>query len=220
MAFLCDNCQLFFSHKLMNCPFCGGKIHIENISQQSLLQDGYTLARLKDDPDIHQNSNDSVSVEDSDIIASLRKSYHREHSQTEPQPQRQSSSPETDNNRGFFSQFQSSTTEEDIPTVVHTKGSVPSPGTGSIDSELQSMERLQQRIRNNYRRIALLNFISNIQWGAVFRILVIIGIIVCALTIWNMRYLIINAIIDFLLSLIPIIILIWVIVYVIKSLFK
>lgn len=247
MAFLCDNCQLFFPRKLTNCPFCGGKIYTENVSEESLKQDGYSLVSMEGSKKSNE-STDPFVIDDSDIIASLRKSYHNEHvsnGQPHPQIQRTATNPDavsTDNassadqhymgmelgdytnEGGFFSQFQSSGVIDEIPTVSQTPTSNQAITTTTqapaIDEELRSIERQQRQIRNNYRRIAFLNFLTNIRWRTVFRIILIIGIVFCALTIWKMRYIILDSIMSFIISLLQLIIIVWIIVYLIKSLFK
>lgn len=246
MAFLCDNCQLFFSRKLTNCPFCGRKIYTENVSEESLKREGYSLANM-DGSKKNNESVDSFVIDDSDIIASLRQSYLNEHvSNAQSHPQHKQTAKKTSatsldnafstnqndvgvdsaddtNEGGFFSQFQSSDVIDEIPTVSQIPTSNQATNTtpdSAVDEELRSIERQQRRIRNNYRRIALLNFLSNIRWSSIFRVFLIIGIIICAVTTWRMRYVILNSIMSFLISLIPIVIVICIIVYLIRSLFK
>ena len=198
----------------------------------------------------NNNASDDFHIDDSDILSSLRRSYDREHrradrtndnasttatpsgighpvsqSSTHTMPESSRASVEatlpTDD---FFSQFQATTAPAtSIPTVgVPSENSthlVP-PVDDGIESELQSIERQQRRIRNNYRRLAIMNFFSNINWRIIFRIIIIVAVILGLLTIWKMRYIILNSVLNFFIALIPLIIIIWVIVWIFKSLFK
>ena len=83
-----------------------------------------------------------------------------------------------------------------------------------------TLKKQQRSIQRDYNRLAISNFFRNIQWRNVFRILFILGIIILAIVIWNMRYVIIESITNFLISLIPIIIIIAILWYLIKNLFK
>ena len=88
------------------------------------------------------------------------------------------------------------------------------------EHEMQRLKKQQRSIQRDYNRLAISNFFRNIQWRNVFRILFILGIIILAIVIWNMRYVIIESITNFLISLIPIIIIIAILWYLIKNLFK
>lgn len=193
---------------------------------------------------------DDFNIDDSAILSSLRQSYDREHRRVDrtndntstnamqvspPQPATQSSThimpqtsrildevtPDTDD---FFSQFQTSTAPAtNIPTVeIPSKNniSLTSPVDDSIERELQSIERQQRRIRNNYRRLAIIHFFSNINWRIVFRIIIIAAVILGLLTIWKIRYIILYSVLNFFIALIPPIIIVWIIVSIFKSLFK
>ncbi len=196
------------------------------------------------------NASDDFHIDDSDILSSLRRSYDKEHrradrtndnvlttatphsiahpasqgsTHTIPETRRTSVdvTPPTDD---FFSQFQASTTPAaNIPTVgAPSENSIPliPPVDDGVESELQSIERQQRRIRNNYRRLAIMNFFSNINWRTVFRIIFIIAVVLGLLTIWKMRYIILDSVLNFFIALIPLIIIIWIIVSIFKSLFK
>lgn len=196
------------------------------------------------------NGLDDFHIDDFDILSSLRRSYDKEHrhadrtndnasttatvndishpvshDSTHTMPEISRTSVEgTPPTEDFFSQFQSSTTPAtNIPTVgVPSESSTPvlPPVNDGIDSELQSIERQQRRIRNNYRRLAIMNFFSNINWRTVFRIIIIVAVVLGLLTIWKMRYIILNSVLNFFIALIPLIIIIWIIVSIFKSLFK
>ena len=200
--------------------------------------------------DPNTDSSDDFHIDDSDILSSLRQSYDKEHRRanrnnnnvttsaehnTIPDSILQSSphampeisktsvavTPPTDD---FFSQFQTSTTSPaNIPTVGSPSENSIVPASSlddEFESKLQSIERQQRRIRNNYRRLSILNFFSNVNWQTVFRIIALISIVLGLLAIWKMRYRILDSLLNFIIALIPLVILIWIIVSIFKALFK
>lgn len=130
---------------------------------------------------------------------------------------------------GYFAQFNSNSNSfvhevelSSTPPII----SPPSSDSASAyydeeyEHEMQRLKKQQRSIQRDYNRLAISNFFRNIQWRNVFRILFILGIIILAIVIWNMRYVIIESITNFLISLIPIIIIIAILWYLIKNLFK
>ena len=252
MAFLCDSCKLLFPDKITNCPFCGGKIYSENISEESLLQDGYSQVNFKERSNVRHESASSFSIDDSEIIESLRNSYINEHnqavSQDFSQQQSQQNTPTSSNSRtdnqsrdqnnqnksnnssvnngGFFAQVQSSATTEEIPTITGTSMNSVTNSTSSFNNSdylRQEQERMSEEekiIQRELRRQSFLNFVSNINWRTLFRVILFICIVVFAIVIWKMRYVILQSILSFLYSLIPIIIIIAIIVYIIREMFR
>lgn len=196
------------------------------------------------------NASNDFHIDDSDILSSLRRSYDKEHrcadrtndnpsttvvsniiaqpdsldsinSMLENSKTSVEATPRADD---FFSQFQvSPAPATSIPTIeVPSENStsfVPLADDG-IENELKSIEHQQRRIRNNYRQLAIINFLSNINWIIVFRIIVIIALVLGLLTIWKIRYVILDSVLNFFISLIPLIIIIWAIILIFKSLFK
>ena len=196
------------------------------------------------------DSSDDFHIDDSDILSSLRRLYNKEHRRVDctndntsvkaasnsiAHPTSQGSThtmPETDGTSvevtpptdDFFSQFQTSTTPAaDIPTVGRASENrtiLNPPVDDNWESELQSIERQQIRIRNNYRRLAIMNFFSNINWRVVFRIILVIAVTLGIWTIWKMRYVILESILNFLIALLPLIIIVWIIIWIFKSILK
>lgn len=196
------------------------------------------------------NASDDFHIDDSDILSSLRRSYDKEHhradrtndnasttatpnsiahpasqdsTQTTPETSKTSveSTPPIDD---FFSQFQATTTPAtNIPTVgvpSESRQIVTPPVNEGLGRELQSIERQQRRIRRNYRRLAIINFISSINWRVIFRIIFAIVVMFGLWTLWKMRYVLLNSVLDFFIALIPLIIIIWIVVSIFRSFFK
>ena len=118
----------------------------------------------------------------------------------------------------YFSQFSSTSNSGiDIPTVEPSPQIHPSDIPPQRASYEQKLEQQRRRLDRQYRQRAALNFISNIRWSAVFRIMFVILLIIVAVTAWKMRYVIFNSIISFIVSILPIIIMIWLLWYIFRS---
>jgi hypothetical protein len=251
MAYVCYDCRIIFSSKKVNCPFCGGRIYLDEKSDLILTNEGFTISDIEARI---QNTTTSLSddfhIDDSDTLSILRQAYDKEHRHIEHNIDGTSTHNVAKNNHhqtsqgsnntvlqtdtssievnqtteDFFSNLQtSSTSTTSIPTVGNTfenSTPFPFPVVNNIDSELQSIERQRQRINNIRRRNDIINFFSNIDLGIVFRIIFVLILVIVILTIWSLRYVIIDSILNFLIALIPPLLFIWIIVSIIKSFFK
>ncbi len=250
MAYVCYDCQIIFPSKRSNCPFCGQRIYFDEKSEYALQSEGFTLFDTKERHDNAEPvASDSFSIDDSDILSSLRRSYEREHRRTDHTDDRNSGEPQETTNQSasqgsagtipkntstqeevrqdandFFSQFQSSAAPStSIPTVEtpsETNSSFASPIDDDLERELQSIRRQQRRINSHYRRMSTINFIRNINWLVVFRLILVIAVVIGIITIWNMRYVILESIISFLTGLIPLVVVSLIIVAIFKSFFR
>lgn len=249
MSYRCNNCLYIFSNKLRNCPFCGGRIFENEVSDIELISDGFMQAPMP--VSINENNVAANDVADNhtdktrNIFEELQASYNSEHISVSSQgnPSNNSnlpsgahtSSPKSNDSisssteGGYFAQFTSdpsSSSSEVVtsatPPVVSPSSSNPTPTyhDEAYEREMQRLEEQQRHIQRDYNRLAVSNFFRNISWRNVFRILFVLGIIILAIVIWSMRYIIIESITRFLISLIPIIIIIAILWYIIKSFFK
>lgn len=131
-----------------------------------------------------------------------------------------------DNETDYFSQFNNANNDTTTaPTVDPYIDSAynPTNNANGIDpyaEEQRILDRQLRRLNRRQRLAGLQDFFSNLRAGTVFRILFIIAIIVCVIVIWNLRYVILDSIVQFLTQLIPIVLVIGILVYIIKSFFK
>lgn len=245
MPFVCYDCQIIFSRRYANCPYCGGRVLPSDSSQESLIREGFSLAPINSErnPSIQSQANNSNNSDNSDIFASLRESYQREHEQSSHQPQNRSSNNppsqerippraqpadvqpalNSHDNNDFFAHSQSQRTIQSIPTISTSSARNTAPvsrGCNTNESRSALIERQQRRIRNNYRRASLDSLFDRITWKTVLWIILILVIVACVVTVWKMRYVILNSIMNFAISLIPLILVVWIIVHLIKSIFK
>ncbi len=247
MSYRCNACLYIFPNKHSNCPYCGGRIFQNEVSDSELINDGFMQAPTppsynEKTTSFTDNATNNQAHKNGNIFEELQASYNSEHAAD------QASSRPTTNNAshievprttptqadtgsvstegGYFAQFNSGSNsyvpEVEIPPTVS-----PAPANSqstyhneAYEREMRQLEEQQRRIQRDYNRLAIMNFISNIRWRNVFRFLFILGIVVLLIVIWNMRYIIIESITNFLISLIPIIIIIAILWYLIKSLFK
>lgn len=130
--------------------------------------------------------------------------------------------PNTPQDPGYFGQTGNQPEPiEPIPTVPYPPISDPEPVVtlendpyqNRIDELNRQQERLrqeQERFRRRAERREFWNRLGNIRWGTGFRVLGYIFLAICAITIWKMRYVIFNSLLSFLISLIPLFLLIWI----------
>ena len=181
----------------------------------------------------------------SNIFEDLQASYDKEHRSNKPKNEAADNIPlysETSHSTkkivkenpsssegGFFAQFNSPSEpfvpEVEIPTerqIATDSSSTPTSPyyDESYENEMRLLEEQQRRIQREYNRLARRNFLSSVRWRTIFRFLSILGIIILLIVIWNMRFVIIESITNFLVSLIPIVIAIGIIWYLIKSFFS
>ena len=229
MAIRCDDCRYFFSKKRVSCPFCGGQTIRDDRPDADLLAVGYTLA-----PQGRQQKAPA------DPFEAMFHAYLEEQQQTQPipTPPPAAEPPQPEQPQGgvdFFSQFQGSNAPgTDIPTVESTRHAPPqqepnrrqSPRQQPFrqqpdpyEAELRELERQQRRLDRQYRRAAFWDRLSSLRWGTVFRVVVFVLVVLAAIGLWNMRYTILNSVLNLVIGFLPVILIVWGIWMLIRSLF-
>lgn len=221
MAIRCDDCRYLFSKKRVSCPFCGGQTIRDDRPDADLLATGYTMAP--------QGRRDTPQPTADPFEAMLR-AYQEEQQQTHPiptSPAAEPSAPERPQGGvDFFSQFQGdSTPSADIPTVDSTRRSQPQPEPARrqpdpYEAELRELERQQRRLERQYRRAAFWDRLASLRWGAVFRVVVFVLVVIAAIGLWNMRYTILNSVLNLVIGFLPVILIVWGIWMLIRSIFR
>ena len=128
----------------------------------------------------------------------------------------------------FFSHFQGGSPAADIPTVESTHRSQPQQEPprrqptqpDPYEAELREIERQQRRLERQYRRAAFWDRLSSFRWGSVFRVVVFVLVVLAAIGLWNMRYTILNSVLDLVIGILPVVLLIWGIWLLIRSIFR
>lgn len=219
MAIRCDDCRYLFSKKRVSCPFCGGQTIRDDRPDADLLAAGYTMA-----PQGRQQT-----IPDDPFEAMLR-AYQEEQTQPIPTPPAaEPSQPEQPQDGvDFFSHFQGGSPAADIPTVESTRRSQPQQEPprrqptqpDPYEAELREIERQQRRLERQYRRAAFWDHLSSFRWGSVFRVVVFVLVVLAAIGLWNMRYTILNSVLDLVIGILPVVLLIWGIWLLIRSIFR
>ena len=219
MAIRCDDCRYLFSKKRVSCPFCGGQTIRDDRPDADLLAAGYTMA-----PQGRQQT-----IPDDPFEAMLR-AYQEEQTQPIPTPPAaEPSQPEQPQDGvDFFSHFQGGSPAADIPTVESTRRSQPQPESprrqpprpDPYEAELREIERQQRRLERQYRRAAFWDRLSSFRWGSVFRVVVFVLVVIAAIGLWNMRYTILNSVLNLVIGILPVLLLVWGIWLLIRSIFR
>lgn len=219
MAIRCDDCRYLFSKKRVSCPFCGGQTIRDDRPDADLLAAGYTMA-----PQGRQQT-----IPDDPFEAMLR-AYQEEQTQPIPTPPAaEPSQPEQPQDGvDFFSHFQGGSPAADIPTVESTRRSQPQQKPprrqptqpDPYEAELREIERQQRRLERQYRRAAFWDRLSSFRWGSVFRVVVFVLVVLAAIGLWSMRYTILNSVLDLVIGILPVVLLIWGIWLLIRSIFR
>ena len=132
------------------------------------------------------------------------------------------------NNEGYFSQFtpsgETQSQEFEIPSPDYSGSFSFRPDSGFYDEtyerEQKRLEAQQRRLQREYNRLALTNALISIPWRAVFRAIGAIAVFVFLLTLWHMRFAILEAVLNFLLALVPVVLIAAVFWYMIKAFFQ
>ncbi len=222
MAIRCDDCRYLFSKKRVSCPFCGGQTIRDDRPDADLLAAGYTMA-----PQGRQRTAPT------DPFEAMLRAYQEEQQQTQPIPTPPSAAEpsEPEQPQGgvdFFSQFQSGAPAADIPTVESTRRAQPQPEPARrqptqpdpYEAELREIERQQRRLERQYRRAAFWDRLSSLRWGTVFRVVVFVLVVIAAIGLWNMRYTILNSVLNLVIGILPVALLVWGIWLLIRSIFR
>ena len=244
MLYVCDNCQLIYPRRLPNCPKCGGRLFEDHTTLEVLQENGYrqsdlmhkkeaghksgsqsssTLEKLRNGYRSEQHSADSVPA--LDFFESSNK--HGDDSSDTHEHRRHNDTQRThthDDDDDFFSSNRSSDTREELPRIHagYPYSTVNSTETHPEHSLRHSSPNpnLEGRIRRSAFLESISNFFSRIRPATLFRILAVVLVIVTIWTIWVNRYAILSSITNLIISLIPLIIVIYLFVKAFKSLFK
>lgn len=223
MSIRCDDCRYLFSKKRSGCPFCGGPTIQDDRPDADLLSAGYTVA-----PQGRQRTAPA------DPFEAMLRAYQEEQQQTQPipipSPAAEPSEPkQPQGGVDFFAQFQGGTPSVDIPTVDSAHRSPPQQQPAQrqpthqpdpYEAELRELERQQRQLERQYRRTALWNRLSSLRWGTVFRVVVFLLVVVTAIGLWKMRYAILNSVLNLAIGILPVVLLVWGIWMLIRSIFR
>jgi hypothetical protein len=243
MAIYCDYCHKLFDTELTSCPDCSGRLSRDNQSDSDLIKAGYQLHSLrpKAAPQAHTTVSDP-SIESDDLLSRLRADPYRE---TEDPTVEPTYEPSTTKGAKTASKAKSSKTPraktaqtvskaatsssanqdplfvgQDIPTDQPEPEPARGRGRRSAPSYEDELEREQARLRRQIRRQRFWDGVANLPWLVLLRVALIAAVIAFLVFLWSMRYTILNAILEFFIELLPVVLVIAAIVYLIRSIFR
>lgn len=214
----------------------------EGYTRRSILSKEQTAAT-------QQQSAPTFHIDDNDILGRLRSSYEAEHNQAgtagssssgtrtadtrtsnagttreAPRPQTPPATETTEQNTtNFFAQFATPQPPQQqvvVPTAPQQTVAQVKEQEENYNRELRALARERRRLERSYRRGEFFHALLHFNWRTLFRVLFVLAIVAAIIFVWNMRYVILNSILDFLISLVPIILVIAIFWNLIKSLFK
>lgn len=228
MAYFCRHCRLAAEKCYANCPSCGGDLKQDARHCEEFASMGYRIIGKRTATSTSEEQRGSalggVHIQDDDILASLRKGYQESLLPDKPQnncePVRSlwtESNPVSQNESGndFFSNYTDVTSPtydpQDIPPVEPIPYIPPEP-----------LPTHPRHVRPDFSGFiyGLMSLIRSIPWRLVFTLLILVGVVGVVITIWSMRYVIVNSILSFFVELIPVFLIIGGIVYMIKAIFR
>lgn len=239
MAFCCNECKIIYSKNSSNCPKCGGQIINVQSSDESLLQQGFLYHKNHPSSSASNTSSNNISkapvfsIDSQDALEQLRQDFinHRKENKPETPQQPTPDNKPSDSSGGsgnsgnsFFSNVSSPEYQIKPVNPAPKPVSPPPPAQGSTPQQPTAADRpfsgeqetpLQRRVRT-YRPTAPIQ----IPWRIILYIFLAIVAIIALVAIWNARYTIINSILDFILSLLPIALIIGGMVYLVRRLFR
>lgn len=229
MAYLCNRCRLASERRYANCPGCGGDLTQDTRSCTDLAGMGYRIVGKKaaqPSPTRVEVPDDGIHIRDDDTLACLRREYRESFLQNETRDDVFSVSSqwearsEGQQNRSeggsdFFSRYERVT----APAREERENRMEEPIVYIPPEPLPSRSRRSLPALSDFGDF-LMALIRVIPWRLVFIVLILGGVAGVVMTIWNMRYIIINSILGFFVELIPLFLIIGGIVYMIRSLFR
>ncbi|MDD6032940.1 MAG: hypothetical protein PUC47_05565 [Oscillospiraceae bacterium] len=222
MAHFCNYCEYLFDRPHKNCPVCGGPINSDSRPNSALQALGYCPA-----PGVQLQAD----AQD-DFYSALDKAFRAQHTdetgKTHPAPvsgpQPQTNLPPTPTippleEEGFFGQYEQSSTRAHIPEQV-----APGPSARAEQDDMnRALDEYTRQVRATVRparRLRGSSWPQAFNWGLFWRIMMVVGVVLFLMYVWSQRFVIANAILNLFIALIPGILIIWVIIWLIRSLFR
>lgn len=231
MAFYCEECKIIYPQKKPNCPKCGDRIVEDSASEKSLVEKGYVYH--KSHPAFSYQSTKpassgaaapSVTLNSRSVLDQIRQDFINGSSAKKDNPDTAPSAPKNNSS----SNSANASTEDFFSTLTSGNAAQNSlPVQNEQISQVTNENPIFQPFtddQNNPSRRNIRTYRPHrpirIPWRIVLYGFLAIVAIILLVTIWNNRYAIINGILDFILSLLPIALIIGGGIYCIKRIFR
>lgn len=244
MTYRCPVCKLLFANMPVQCPQCRGPVVIDVEDAQHFLSRGYnhhgtavpaaqTQQQKKGQPaagspkTVRQAAAPEPTIRDEDLLESLRTSYRQQHrtapetgGPVPPAPGQPSAAP--------AGQTQTAGTAQAVPAAQENSAAHARPAAHeNRDPFAFTEEPRVERHTEPYRRrrngagwFAFRNAMAGIRWGTVFRVLLIGGVIALCVAAWVQRQQILDAVLDFVMSLMPCVLIVGAIIWLLRKMIK
>ena len=224
MAYFCPDCRITFESRVSNCPSCGFGIASDDRSEDYYLGQGYTRYQSPRRP-----TSSGIHIEDDDVLGDLRRRYNNRYaSPTTPSEPAPSSEPVRESGEtpsqpnDFFAGFTNNdlhTPETRVDPEPETPREEPTASRPATPRRRTTSERTHSYTTPR-RRFGFGNFGNQIPWRALIYFALFVAVISIIVGIWNMRFAILDSVVGFLGSLMPIAIIIIAIIYLVRSIFR
>ncbi len=223
MAHFCPDCKITFENRVSNCPLCGYGIASDAQPESFYINQGYTRFNRA------QQSTSGVHIQDDDILNHLKNKYNNyvntvktptnntpTSSSADQQPHQ--SAPSND----FFASFTNTnlnTPETNNPQPEPEVEPEPQPDPISVpeftdDTRTNNYYTPRRRVYRNFR------FPSRISFRTIWRLALFIIAIICIVSIWNMRFVILDSVVGFISAILPAALILIGIFYLLRNMFR
>ena len=247
MAIRCDDCKYIFYKKFTICPHCGGPIDVDTADEEQLLSSGYRVAPGQKKPAGSsaeaEDPNNVISQLQKDFLQAQKNKPAGGTAVVNPapviisnpvnnpapvppvSPPPASPAPKAPTGTDFFATLGGNQENMNNVFVVERPNNNNTQTAGGNDIEeynntLRNIERQQRQANRRARWDDFMYSLRSIPMGTILRFLLVIGLIFLLIGLWNARFVIINSIFDFFMSLLPTVIIIWLLWTIITSFFR
>ena len=232
MAFYCDNCNYIFYKKRTSCPYCGMSLDMDQLPEEELLAQGYTVApgekkgggKTNAQTLIEQMSNSftgGAAVTPAPNPKPVKTQEKPRPAVSIPPVKPQPVQPVKPQGTDFFAALSANGAMQQLPVVQAPAN--PAQANEDIEVYNRTLRELaadQRRLRRQQRMAEIFHSFGNIPAGSILRILLFIGAILVLIGLWNARYVILDAFMSLIMSILPTLVILWLLWTIIRSFFR
>lgn len=223
MAYICEDCRLYFSRRSSNCPHCGRRPTEDSRSEAELQAQGYRSLTLPAPSRRHTNR---AVIHDDDLLAGLRRDYERQHTSSSHTASAESSTretvppppPEPQPEEDFFAHFREEQPQpRSTPQIDLDPPERPAVRTRDPWEAPSHTWHEPPRARRTGTFSRLGRSAASIPWPLMLRIGFVILVIALLVTLWTMRWALLQGILTLFTTLLPVLLIVWLVWYIIRG---
>ena len=244
MTYRCPACKLLFANMPVQCPQCRGPVVIDVEDAQNFVSRGYNRhgaaahteqaqQQKKVQPSVESTKSTQKAavpdpvIQDEDLLEALRTSYRQQHRTAQetggpvpPAPGRSPSSAARQTQASGAVQAAPTARENPVARTSHRASENRDPFAVAEEPRVERHTASHRRRGNGTGWFAFRNAMAGIRWGTVFRVLLIGGVIALCIAAWVQRQQILDAAMDFVMSLVPCALIIAAIIWLLRKMVK